>query len=162
MRAREEACKARERELEFKARASEEARKMVDLVIQEYADLVRNLEGRKSVNHTPSISNGSASTIALVDNLKDGKSTLHRMLTAFSTESEQLHATIAELNANISNLQMSLDAERITASHDRTLLSQTKTELDKLNLEDQTAAKMVARYMFVPTVRVATSAHVSF
>lgn len=151
MRAREEASKARERELEFKARASEEERQMVDLVVQEYADLVRNLEGRKSVNNTSSISVGSASTITLIDNLQDGKSTLHKMLTAFSTESEQLHATIAELNAKVSNLQMTLDAERITASHDRTLLSQTKTELDRLNLEDQTAVKMVARYMFVLT-----------
>lgn len=162
MRAREEACKARERELEFKARASEEERKMVDLVVQEYADLVRNLEGRKSANHTPSISNGSASTITLVDNLQDGKYTLHRMLTAVSTESEQLHATIADLNAKVSNLQMTLDAERITASHDRTLLSHIKTELDKLNIEDKTAAKMVAHYMFVPDIHVVMSAHVSF
>lgn len=147
LRAREEANKARERELEFKARASEEERKMVDLVVQEYADLVRNLEGRKSANHTLPAHNGSTSTITLVDNLQDGKSTLHKMLTAFSTESDQLHATIAELNAKISDLQIALDAERLTATHDRRLLSQTKVELDKLNLEDQTAAKMVARYM---------------
>lgn len=148
MRAREEASKARERELKFKAHASEEERKMVDLVVQEYADLVRNLEGRKSANLTPSVQNGSASSVTLVDNLQDGKSTLHRMLTAFSTESEQLHATIAQLNANVSDLQMTLDAQHTTASHDRMLLSQAKTELDKLNLEDQTAAKMVARYMY--------------
>lgn len=154
MRAREEACKARERELEFKARASEEERKMVDLVVQEYADLVRTLEGRKSANHVSSVQNGSASSVTLVDNLQDGKSNLHGLLTAFSTESEQLHATIAKLNAKVSDLEMTLDAERITASHDRSLLSQTKTELDKLNLEDQTAAKMVARYMCVPYVRI--------
>ncbi|KAI9574186.1 hypothetical protein HD554DRAFT_2165696 [Boletus coccyginus] len=144
MRTREEASKARERELEFKARASEEERKMVDLVVQEYADLVRNLEGRKSVNH---IYNASASATTLVDTLQDGKSNLHGLLTAFSTESENLHATIAQLDARVSTLQMTLDAERTTASHDRTLLSQTRTELDKLKLEDQTAAKMVAHYM---------------
>ena len=137
MRAREEAAKARERELELKARASDEERKLVDLVVQEYADLVRNLEGRKSVP---------------IDTLQDTKSNLHRIMTAFSTESESLHATITQLNAKVSDLQMSLDAERITASHDRALLSQTKTELDKLDLEDQTAAKMVARYMSVPTM----------
>ncbi|KAG6371843.1 hypothetical protein JVT61DRAFT_8838 [Boletus reticuloceps] len=147
MRAREEAAKARERELELKAYASEEERRMVDLVVQEYADLVRNLEGRKSAHDTPSIANGSTSTTTLVDTLQDGKSNLHRMLTEFSTESENLHATIAELDAQVSTLQMTLEAERITASHDRTLFSQTKTELDKLNLEDQTAAKMVTRYM---------------
>ncbi|KAG9318930.1 hypothetical protein JVU11DRAFT_1043 [Chiua virens] len=139
MRAREEASKARERELELMARASDQERKMIDLVVQEYADLVRNLEGRKSLNSYP--------LLTLVDNLQDGKSTLHGMLTAFSTESEQLHATITELNAKVSNLQMALDAERLTASHDRTLHSQAKTDLDKLSLEDQTAAKMVARYM---------------
>ncbi|KAF8447366.1 hypothetical protein L210DRAFT_3619011 [Boletus edulis BED1] len=147
MRAREEAAKARERELELKAHASEEERRMVDLVVQEYADLVRNLEGRKSAHDTPSIANGSTSMTTLVDTLQDGKSSLHRILAEFSTESENLHATIAELDAKVSTLQMTLDAERITASHDRTLLSQTKTELDKLNLEDQTAAKMVTRYM---------------
>ncbi|KAF8120774.1 hypothetical protein EV363DRAFT_64481 [Boletus edulis] len=147
MRAREEAAKARERELVLKAHASEEERRMVDLVVQEYADLVRNLEGRKSAHDTPSIANGSTSTTTLVDTLQDGKSNLHRVLAEFSTESENLHATIAELDAKVSTLRMTLDAERITASHDRTLLSQTKTELDKLNLEDQTAAKMVTRYM---------------
>lgn len=146
MRAREDASKARERELEFKARASEEERKMVDLVVQEYADLVRNLEGRKSVNH---IYNASASATTLVDTLQDGKSNLHGLLTAFSTESENLHATIAQLDARVSTLQMTLDAERTTASHDRTLLAQTRTELDKLKLEDQTAAKMVTHYMSV-------------
>jgi hypothetical protein len=140
MRAREEAAKARERELELKARASDEERKLADLVVQEYADLVRNIEGRPS-------------TTTLVDTLQDAKSNLHRIMTAFSTESESLHATVTQLNAQVSDLQMTLDAERLTASHDRTLLSQTKTELDKLDLEDQTAAKMVTRYMSVPAMR---------
>ncbi|KAF9220167.1 hypothetical protein BS17DRAFT_788002 [Gyrodon lividus] len=149
MRAREEECKARERGLEIKARASEEERKMVDLVVQEYADLVRTLEGRRSVNPAaPSpISNGSASTITLVDSLHEGKSGLHKLFTEFSLETEKLQTTISELRGQISSLQTTIEAERKTASHDRTLLSQVKTELDKLKLEDQTAAKMVSRYM---------------
>ncbi|KAF8837600.1 hypothetical protein BDN67DRAFT_972750 [Paxillus ammoniavirescens] len=147
MRAREEESRARERSLEIKARASEEERKMVDLVVQEYADLVRTLEGRRSVHPHSPISNGSASTITLVDSLHEGKSGLHKLFAEFSTETENLHATISELQGQISSLQTTIAAERKAASYDRTLLSQANTELDKLKLEDQTAAKMVSRYM---------------
>ncbi|KAF9242004.1 hypothetical protein BU15DRAFT_86954 [Melanogaster broomeanus] len=148
MRAREEEGKAREQELEIKARASEEERRMVDLVVQEYADLVRTLEGRRNVPPpTSPISNGSASTITLVDSLQEDKYGLHKLFTEFSAETKNLHATIFELRGQFSSLQTTLEAERKTALHDRTLLSQAKTELDKFKLEDQTAAKMVSRYM---------------
>ncbi|KIJ59678.1 hypothetical protein HYDPIDRAFT_32902 [Hydnomerulius pinastri MD-312] len=149
MRAREEEGKVRERELELKARASEEERKMVDLVVQEYADLVRSLEGRKSVNPVVSspTSNRSASTITLVDSLHEGKSGLQKLFVEFTGETEQLEAVIAELRGQVSSLQATIEAERKSAFQDRTSLAQARTELDKLKLEDQTAAKMVSRYM---------------
>ncbi|KIK81654.1 hypothetical protein PAXRUDRAFT_155583 [Paxillus rubicundulus Ve08.2h10] len=147
VRSREEESRARERGLEVKARASEEERKMVDLVVREYADLVRSLEGRRSLNPLSPISDASASTITLVDSLHEGKSGLHKLFAEFSAETANLHATISELRGQISSLQTTIAAQRKTALHDRTLLSQANTELDKLKLEDQTAAKMVSRYM---------------
>ncbi|KAI6098397.1 hypothetical protein EDD16DRAFT_1663191 [Pisolithus croceorrhizus] len=115
--AQQEQGMVRERMLEMKARASEEERKMVDLVVQEYADLVRSLEGRKHINQI-----------------------LCRRPIPCKIRSQNYAL-------NTCFLQMELDAERKTAMHDRHLLAQARVELDKLKLNDQTAAKMVTRYM---------------
>jgi hypothetical protein len=48
-RGREEAGKVRETELEWKVKAAEEAVKMSDLVVNEYADLVRSLEAKAGI-----------------------------------------------------------------------------------------------------------------
>ncbi|KAI6103678.1 hypothetical protein F5141DRAFT_1132447 [Pisolithus sp. B1] len=139
--AQQEQGMVRERMLEMKARASEEERKMVDLVVQEYADLVRSLEGRKHINQARL--NGAPSA----DDLHDKKDALQKMMADFMQETDTLQSTIAELRTNTCFLQMELDAERKTAMHDRHLLAQARVELDKLKLNDQTAAKMVTRYM---------------
>ncbi|KAI5985419.1 hypothetical protein EDC04DRAFT_2828906 [Pisolithus marmoratus] len=139
---REEEGKVRERMLEMKARASEEERKMVDLVVQEYADLVRSLEGRKKHVNQPHL-NGAQST----DDLHDNKAALQKLMAEFTQETDTLQNTIAELRKHTCFLQLELDTERETAMHDRHLLAQAQVELDKLKLDDRTAAKMVTRYM---------------
>lgn len=48
VRAREEEGKVRERSLETRLQAAEEERRLIELVVHEYADLVRSLDGRKS------------------------------------------------------------------------------------------------------------------
>ena len=147
LRSREEEGKARERTLQAKARASEEERNMVDLVVQEYADLVRSLEGRKSANVTNT--NGVVSGATLTDDLKDKKAALQKLFVEFTEQIKVLETTVSDLQSQISFNQAALDAERKTSMHNRSLLAQAQAELDRLRLDDQTAAKMVTRYMYV-------------
>ncbi|KAG1827423.1 uncharacterized protein BJ212DRAFT_1312234 [Suillus subaureus] len=150
-RAREEEGKVRERGLETRLQAAEEERRLIELVVHEYADLVRSLDGRKS-----SLGNGSAvqqnasasaSSLTLVEGLHEGKSSLHRLMTEFASENEKRETSITQLRNEIANLESILDAERKTAAQDRAHLAKAQLELETLKLDDTTAAKMVSRYM---------------
>ncbi|KAG2150676.1 uncharacterized protein EDB93DRAFT_1083988 [Suillus bovinus] len=150
-RAREEEGKVRERSLETRLQAAEEERRLIELVVHEYADLVRSLDGRKS-----SLSSGgavlqntsaSASSLTLVEGLHEGKSNLHRLMTEFAFENEKRETSITQLRNEIANLENILDAERKTAIHDSVHLAKAQSELETLKLDDTTAAKMVSRYM---------------
>ncbi|KAG1890887.1 hypothetical protein F4604DRAFT_1567675 [Suillus subluteus] len=150
-RAREEEGKVRERGLETRLQAVEEERRLIELVVHEYADLVRSLDGRKS-----SLGNGgavlqntsaSASSLTLVEGLHEGKSSLYRLMTEFASENEKRETSITQLRNEIANLESTLDAERKTAAQDRAHLAKAQLELEALKLDDTTAAKMVSRYM---------------
>ncbi|KAG2032202.1 hypothetical protein BDR03DRAFT_1015413 [Suillus americanus] len=150
-RAREEEGKVRERGLETRLQAAEEERRLIELVVHEYADLVRSLDGRKS-----SLGNGgavlrnasaSASSLTLVEGLHEGKSSLHRLMTEFASENEKRETSITQLRNEIANLESILNAERKTATQDRVYLAKAQLELEALKLDDTTAAKMVSRYM---------------
>ncbi|KAG2106778.1 uncharacterized protein F5147DRAFT_224246 [Suillus discolor] len=151
VRAREEEGKVRERSLETRLQAAEEERRLIELVVHEYADLVRSLDGRKS-----SLGNGgavlqnasaSASSLTLVEGLHEGKSNLHRLTTEYAFETEKREMSITQLRNEITNLENILNAERKTAAHDRAHLAKARSELEALKLDDTTAAKMVSRYM---------------
>lgn len=155
-RAREEEGLARERDLARKLKAAEEERRMSDLVVQEYADLVRKLDGRTRMpsdsSSTSSIdlqrpNNGSTAT--LVDSLAEGKSGLQRLLEEFNGDSERLETEITKLQGDNGQLYKELEVARLAAEHDRSQLAKIRHELDKYHADDTTAAKMVSRYMFV-------------
>ena len=153
--AREEEGLARERELERKVRAAEEERRMADLVVQEYADLVRKLEGRSKVPSTPPAApsathqrNGSVTS--LVDNLTEGRLGLQKLLEEFNGRNERLQAEIAKLHGDNGLLYKELEVARQGAEHDRAELAHALHELDKYRADDNTATKMVSRYMCVP------------
>ncbi|KII88283.1 hypothetical protein PLICRDRAFT_140356 [Plicaturopsis crispa FD-325 SS-3] len=149
IRGREEEGKVIQRELERKARAAEEERKMADLVVQEYADLVRSLEGRPSSNVTahPRDASGSSSSTTLVDGLAEGKTGLQKLLEEFNAETEKLEAEIVRLHGELATSEAKREAERKGAEHDRSQLGKALVELEKLKVDDQTAAKIVSRYM---------------
>ncbi|EIW60406.1 uncharacterized protein TRAVEDRAFT_119887 [Trametes versicolor FP-101664 SS1] len=153
-RAREEEGLARERDLARKLKAAEEERRMSDLVVQEYADLVRKLDGRTRMpsdsSSTSSIdlqrpNNGSTAT--LVDSLAEGKSGLQRLLEEFNGDSERLETEITKLQGDNGQLYKELEVARLAAEHDRSELAKIRHELDKYHADDTTAAKMVSRYM---------------
>jgi hypothetical protein len=153
-RAREEEGKVRERGLETRLQAVDEERRLIELVVHEYADLVRNLDGRKSSLGNEGVvlrnASASASSLTLVEGLHEGKSSLHRLMTEFASENEKRETIITQLRNEIANLESILDAERKTAAQDRVHLAKVQLELEALKLDDTTAAKMVSRYMYVP------------
>jgi hypothetical protein len=150
-RAREEEGKVRERGLETRLQAVDEERRLIELVVHEYADLVRNLDGRKSSLGNEGVvlrnASASASSLTLVEGLHEGKSSLHRLMTEFASENEKRETIITQLRNEIANLESILDAERKTAAQDRAHLAKAQLELEALKLDDTTAAKMVSRYM---------------
>lgn len=142
----------RQRELERRVRAAEEERKLADLVVQEYADLVRSLEGRSvktpPTPHTPATPGSAAdSSSSLVNSLAEGKLGLHRLLGEHNQETEKLAAHITKLSDENEFLKTKLDVERKRSEADRESLAKVLLELDKHRIDDSTATKMVSRYM---------------
>ncbi|ESK82831.1 hypothetical protein Moror_12254 [Moniliophthora roreri MCA 2997] len=140
MRGREEEAKIRERELEMQLRKAREEAKMSDIVVKEYADLVRSLDAK---SRNPS----GTSNDQLADGLSEGKLGLQRLFNDFTTEVETLSARVTHLQGQIVDAEKRVEAERKAGETERLLLAQTQHELEKLKLEDKSAAKMVSRYM---------------
>lgn len=153
IRAREEDGKLRERELEQKARAAEEERRMADFVVAEYADLVRSLEGRRPSSSPNGLENGFedgqsiSRTPTLMDSYTQGKKGLQRLLGEFTVESERLQEKVSQLERELANVETKWEADRKTAELDRTLLGNVQAELVKIRIDDKAAARMVSSYM---------------
>lgn len=130
----------------------------------EYADLVRSLEGRRSIlppkvppkphevqeNGVETDQSNNTSTTAspaIMDSFKEGKKGLKRLLAEVSVESERLEETIAKLERDLGVAETKLEAERKTAELDRMLLAKVQAELVKLRIDDKAAARIVSHYM---------------
>ncbi|KAI0345392.1 hypothetical protein BDW22DRAFT_1029908 [Trametopsis cervina] len=138
----------RERELARQARAAEEERKLADLVVKEYAALVRKLEGRPS--HTRTVSreeHAPFSQSTPVGSLAEGKLGLQKLFMEFSGENEQLASELSKSQSEVTLLREQLNAEQQRSEADRESLGKMIVELDKYKADDNTAAKMVSRYM---------------
>lgn len=144
VRGREETGKAKERDLEWQIRKLEEQLKMSDVVVGEYAALVRGMEARNK----SSDSNGHLDEMTLASTLGDRKLSLERVVNEFQAQhdelSQELDRTKAELEVARSQLYAGKKGEDTVVTE----LGRTKTELEKLKVDDGTAAKMVARYMY--------------
>lgn len=150
-RAQQEEGKARERELKRRLRAVEEERDMSDRVVREYASLVRSLERKQAPISPPAEANGHGRSLSIASNLsemmQDGRGSVHKLVTEFTAESEALEAEIARLHAQLEIIESEREVERKVADYDRIELSRARAELEKLKIDDSTAAKMVSRYM---------------
>ncbi|KAJ2919876.1 hypothetical protein MD484_g620, partial [Candolleomyces efflorescens] len=162
IRGREEASRQRERELEWKLRSLEEQGKMSDIAMKEYASLVRSLEAKmgkggagrlstsSSGSRNSSASGGSAPTLEA--SFSEGKRNLKRVMDDMHSEVASLHAKIEELQLEKEELIAKLEAQAKSCDADRLARSQAEFELDKLKVDDNTATKMVARYMYVASI----------
>ena len=172
-RGREEEGKVRERDLQLQLREAQEQARMSDLVVNEYASLVRTMEGRASnplyrpsTPRTPSTPGSPASSPndpsssqlslqstgssrSLTSSLHEGKMGLKRLLSEFSGEIQRLEAEIARLHGELAISETKLQAEKQNAANDREALARARHDLERHQLDDTSAAKMVSRYMCV-------------
>jgi hypothetical protein len=145
VRGREEAGKVRERDLERKVVQLEEDLKMADVVMKEYAALVRGMEAKSSESGH---SNGDIPQ-TLAATFSESELSRERFLLQFRTDSEKLHLQLEDVTAKLEKATAQLAAATSSNQAIRAELGRTRTELEKLQLEDGTAAKMVSRYMYV-------------
>lgn len=147
MRARVEEGKLREREMMWKVKKAEEERKLADLVVREYADLVRKLEGRAR-QHSNEGQNEEKHETPL-DTYRTGLQGLSTILSESNASSEVLLNRVAALEKQLAEAEAKLDAEKKTAELDRKLLAKVQDQVVKMKVDDMGAARMVAKYMFV-------------
>lgn len=144
-----ESSRAEERELLNRVKTSEEQRKMSDLVVEEYASLVRSLEGRPSLSPQRNGKDNSPLPRDSLDGLMHARQGLHKLLQDSNSDSEKLHAEIGRLHDALDTARIDLEAEKAAALEDRHRLAQAQLELHQLKCDDKAAAKMVSRYMCV-------------
>ena len=74
---------------------------------------------------------------------------LHKLAEEFGGTSEALRIEICRLQGELEEARVELEAERNAAKEERVRLSDALTELELLKHDDNAAAKMVSRYMYV-------------
>ncbi|KAG7442497.1 uncharacterized protein BT62DRAFT_973724 [Guyanagaster necrorhizus] len=140
IRGREEDGKVRERDLENQLREAQEHNKMSDLVVTEYADYVRSFDdGGRTSSMSPRLPPNTS--------LSEAKSGIHKLFEDFSSEAEELQARVDHLEGELAIVHSKYEAEIRNKENDRVELAKAQAALEKLTLEDNSAAKMVSRYM---------------
>ena len=175
----EEEARVQVRELEGMCRAAKEETRMADVVVVEYADLVRSLEGRCAKSWSSGSNKGSLTDLGrhsqesensaslstlplkngdvqahhqsdgLVQSLTENRFSLQRLLHEFNSETTSLQAEITRLHTELSTARLSLDAERENSIEDRITLARALVEVDRQKTDDAAAGTMVSRYMYV-------------
>ncbi|KAF7778953.1 hypothetical protein Agabi119p4_3298 [Agaricus bisporus var. burnettii] len=116
---------AQNQDLHTALRMEVEKSRMSERVIQDYADLVRKLEGRRS-------------SIPTISNIPQNDEQL---------EKTRLQNQLSDYQYEVSVLQTRLEAQTQTNSDLISQVSQLQVDIDKHDRDDDTASKMVSRYM---------------
>jgi chromosome segregation ATPase len=105
-------------------------------------------KGRTSTSSSVSRNSSSAGNAPTLEaSFAEGKRGLKRVMDDMHGEIAMLHAKIEELQSEKEELTAKLEAQANSCESDRLARSQAEFELDKLKVDDNTATKMVARYM---------------
>lgn len=163
---RERTAVAHVREMYARVKNAEEERRLTDVVVREYADLVRELDAaRHAASSSPaSSSSGSSITLAssvssgegaqssdvkLVNSLAEGKLGLKRLLAEFDTETTRLEDEVGRLHDEMARVLA--DSEAVKMAHEECLEERAvlKVQLDKLRNDERSVAQKVSRYMYV-------------
>jgi chromosome segregation ATPase len=158
VRGREEAAKTRENELQWLLKSAEEEKKRSEVAVGEYANLVRSMEARMRLASTSTLvyphnnteeedSEKTYSGDALANSLVEGKLGLKRLLSEFHSDTEELQRQLSQLRGELEVVKSNHEAER-KGNHILHLeLGKAQAELHLLKINDNTAARMVSRYM---------------
>ena len=162
VRGREEAAVIRETDLQWRLKSAEEEKMMSLVAVGEYANLVRSMEARMGLGSTSTLVSpdgtkvegdlekhysGDTSSVALANSLVEGKIGLKRLLSEFQSDTEELHHQLEQLRGELEGLKSTYDAERKGTHTLHQELAKAQAELHMLKIDDNTAAKMVSRYM---------------
>ena len=161
VRGREEAVLIREAELQWRLRSAEEEKMMSLITVGEYANLVRSMESRMGLGSTstfvspdrtrlqggPEKHYSTDTSVALANSLPEGKLGLERLPSELHSDTEELHRQLGQLRGELEVLKSNHEAE-LKGTHTLHLeLAKAQSELHMLKIDDNTAAKMVSRYM---------------
>jgi hypothetical protein len=142
---------------------------MTDVVVCEYADLVKYLEGRPGVSTTTYTTNYSSSSTSptrseskspepsspkyatLVSTplgtLSENRAGFKAVLLDFNNEVERLQAELSRLTVELGLREAELEAEKAVGDGLRDDLARSKVQLEQYKADDTTASKLVSRYM---------------
>ncbi|KIY72148.1 hypothetical protein CYLTODRAFT_486548 [Cylindrobasidium torrendii FP15055 ss-10] len=135
VRGREEEGLIREKMLEREIQQIGEQAKLADIAVREYANLVRSLEGRASGTDDP------------VSSLAEGRAALDKLFADFSQQATQYDAEIARLTHELEAERGQRESDLKTCEKLHQEIGRLRTELQKMEVDDNTATKMVSRYM---------------
>lgn len=142
--------RANQRQMEKRIKAAEEERRMTELAVDEYANLVRSLEEQHSVvpvHGEDKWNHFITRSTAQLDGLAMAKKGLKRLLEEFNAETENLHTEIARLHTALEFAQLQFDAEQNSAEGEKEKLARALVEIERAKVDDNSAAKVVSRYM---------------
>ena len=137
-------------ELERKLYVAQVEQNQSDLVISEYASLVRSLEGRlsRSITSGTQEENPTASP-GISDTHEDENSDVSKdPFQKFALRIGDLELENGALHERITFLEVELEAERKRSMEDRDLRVASQQALHQLQSDNNAAAKMVSRYMY--------------
>jgi len=137
------------KDLALRVRKQEEELRMSDVVIGEYAELVRQLEVR-SKNGGQSNADAIRTKSSTLDSaLSHGRFDLQQVIEGFRSQYDETYQELEKTRGELQIARSQLFAKQQAEQAVMEDFAQTKAELDQLKINDGTAAKMVARYMFV-------------
>ena len=160
VRGREEAAKIRENELQWRLKSAEEEKKISEVAVSEYANLVRSMEARMGlglgststlVSHRDTMVEGDSekphSGDTLANSLVEEKLGLKRLISQFHSDTEGLLRQLGQLRGELEVVKSNYEAERKGTHILHLELGKAQAELHMLKIDDNTAARMVSRYM---------------
>jgi len=152
VRGREEAGKQHISTLEWQIQRLEEEKRATSLVLGQYADLVRELEGRRRVLNDGGA--GGHGSPDLPKQLEERKTETEKIMDRFQVEIQTLQADLDRVHAEKETLLSELAATQQANGQLQLELGNARTEMDRVRADDSTASKMVARYMYAPFIFV--------
>ncbi|KAG8891046.1 hypothetical protein FRB98_000055 [Tulasnella sp. 332] len=143
----------RARSLQSRTKAAVEEKLMLERIVEDYAALVRGIEARSpqasdgGSSASPSSPGTPSGRSAISAQAETGRMGLQRLLEEMNATVEPLQQHNFQLQTEIDDLRVQLEAARRGGEEDRTKLALARVSLEQYLCDDNSAAKLVSRYM---------------